>query len=184
MLKVINANGTSQLVPTPTDRVYYYGKSALAPVATPTAVAVIKASASKVTRIRRIAVTGAATAAGSMPLIVTKRTDDGTPGSAALTAVTPARANTDDGAATASVSTVGTANYTTMGTSQGVVYAGRITMTALGTGVDVSPKDIPIEMPLLLKKGSTEQVTIELGGAALPSGGVVDINVVLEESDE
>lgn len=180
-LSVKDGSGASKTLSAPSGSVYHFGKSALAPVATPTAVLVIKASATKTVYLHRIKVSGAATAAGTMPVFATKRLDDGTPGSAALTALTPAKDVTAAATNSGSVSTVGTANYTTLGTAAGVFCAGRVQMTALATGVAAVPFVFEPKKPIALLAGSTEEITIELGGAALPSGGVVDLEVVTEE---
>lgn len=179
-LQVKDANGSTKRIPTPAGGVFHFGGSALAPVATPTAIVVIKASSTKTVYLRRVVLQGAATAAGTMPCLITKRTTDGTPGSAVLAAITAAK-GTNDAANTGSVSTVGTANYTTLGTANGVVAAGRLQMTALATGVAAVPFVWEAAQPISLLQGSTEEFTIELGGAALPSGGVVDWQVVTEE---
>lgn len=183
-LKGKDAGGTTTRIPLAVDSVYHFAGSALAPVATPTAVIVLKASATKTVRLYRVKVTGAATAAGTMPVFVTKRTTDGTPGSAELTAITPCKDATATAANTASVSTVGTANYTTLGTAAGVAAAGRVQMTALATGLAAVPFLWEPKKPIALTAGSTEEITVELGGAALPSGGVIDWELVTEESDD
>jgi hypothetical protein len=179
-LNLKDANGLAKVVKTATGTVYHFAGSALSPVATPTAIVVVKASATKTVWLHRVFLQGAATAAGTMPCLITKRTTDGTPGSAALAAITAAK-GTNDAANTGSVSTVGTANYTTLGTANGVVAAGRVEMTALATGVAAVPFLWEAEKPIPLLQGSTEEFTIELGGAAVPSGGVIDWQVVTEE---
>ena len=184
-LLVKDAAGTTKRVPTPNgDPIYFYAGSALAPVATPTAIIVIKAHATKVRRVRRIRASGAATAAGSMPITVNKRTTNSTPDTAVLTDVVPGRCQNETGAPeTGGVGTVGTANYQTLGTLQGMIGAGRLNFTALGTGVGVTPFAWQPSMPIALTPGSTEEVTVDLAGAALPAGGVVDWEVETEESD-
>lgn len=180
-LNVKDGAGATKKIPTPSGSVYHFAGTALAPVATPTAVLVIKASATKTVYLHRIKVGGAATAAGTMPIFATKRLTDGTPGSAALSAITPAKDLVGADTNTGSVSTVGTANYTTLGTAAGIMCAGRVQMTALATGVAAVPFVWEPKKPIALLAGSTEEITIELGGAAVPSGGVLDWEVVTEE---
>lgn len=180
-LNVKDAAGTTVATPVPSGFVYHFGGVALAPVANPTAFLVIKASATKTVYLHRVRAQGAATAAGTMPILITKRTTDGTPNTAALTAITPCKETASADANTGSVSTVGTANYQTLGTAAGVVGAGRLQMTALATGVAAVPYLFEAVKPIALTKGSTEEFTVELNGAALPAGGVVDWEVVTEE---
>ena len=167
-----------------TSTTYRYAGLAFAAVATPTDFIVIQGSATKTVFVKRIKLIGAATAAGNMPVQAVRRSDNGTPGSAVLTAVTAAKADTTDAAATAVVSTVGTANYTTPGTSAGVVATGRLQMTALGTGVAVVPtvwefatrQDKGIAL-----RGTGQYLNLNLNGAAIPAGGVIDYEIEIEE---
>ena len=166
---------------------FQYSSGDLAPVATPTAVMVIQGSATKTVEIRRIAVTGGATAAGSMRIVVTRRSTAGSVGSAVLTAVTPAKRDTTNAAATAVVSTVGTANYTTMGTTAGEIANGRLNLVAIGsaaTSSDAQPYLLEFgeknDQPLRLI-GTSDYVTIEGGGSALPAGAKWDLNVTTSE---
>jgi hypothetical protein len=182
-LNVKDINGTTKVLSSPSGDVFHYAGAALAPVATPTAVIVVKAAAAggKTVYVHKVRLQGAATAAGTMPCLITKRTTDGTPGSAALTAITPAKQFSTGSSATGSVSTVGTANYTTLGSTAGVAGAGRVQMTALATGVAAVPYEWRPAKPIALLAGTTEEITVELNGAALPSGGVIDWEVVTEE---
>jgi hypothetical protein len=182
-LSVKDATGASKTLSTPTGTVYHFAGTAFAPVATPTAFVVIKAAAAggKTVFLRRVRAQGAATAAGTMPIFVTKRTTDGTVGSAILTPVTAAKPLSTSDANTGVVSTVGTANYTTLGSAAGIVGAGRVEMTALATGVAAVPYQYEPIKPIGLVAGTTEEFTVELGGAAIPSGGVIDWEVVTEE---
>lgn len=163
---------------------YRYAVLGFTPVATPTAFAVIQGSATKVVRIKRIYISGVATASGNMPLIGTRRSSAGTLGSAVLTAITPGKHDTNDGAATAVVSTVGTANYTTLGTGNGQLLVDRIGLTAVGTGVADSPALYDFathcDKPLILR-GASDFLTLEGNGAAVPTGGALDIEIETEE---
>lgn len=167
---------------------YRYAVSAFAAVATPTDVVVITGSATAGRRVivKRIKIEGAATAAGNMPVTIIRRSSVGTLGSAVLTAITPAKMDSNQTAATGVVSTVGTANYTTLGTAAGLVDTGRVQMTALGTGVAVVPYQCNfadrLDKPVVLR-GVAELLCINFGGAAIPSGGVLDITIETEEDD-
>lgn len=171
--------GQTYAVPT-----YRYAGVALAPVATPTDIIIIQGSATKTLIVKRVKICGAATAAGTMPATLTRRSTAGTIGSAVLTAVTAAKHDSGQGAATGVVSTVGTANYTTVGTTAGNVGAGRLQMTALATGVAA----IPLEWDFanrddkgIYLRGVLEHLCVNLAGAALPAGGVVDYEIEIEE---
>lgn len=165
---------------------YRYSVSAFAAVATPTDFVVIQGSATKRLIVKLIKLVGAATAAGNMPVTVLRRSTAGTIGSAVLTAIVPAKMDSNQAAATGVVSTVGTANYTTPGTAAGLVESGRLQMTAAGTGVDVLPFEMSFggrfDKPLFLR-GVLEFCCINLSGAAIPTGGVIDITIETEEDD-
>ena len=163
---------------------YRYAALAFSMVATPTDVVVIQGSASKTIRVKRVAVSGAATAAGTMPVQIIRRSTAGTVGSAVLTAVVVGKHDSEFVTPAATVSTVGTANYTTVGTTAGVIGAARLCMTALATGLGVSPvvwdfssrHDYPVVL-----RGTAEHLCINFNGAAIPAGGVVDFEIEIEE---
>lgn len=161
---------------------YNFSVSAFAAVAAPTAVLVIQGSATRTIRVRSVTIAGAATAAGNMPVVLTKRSSAGTVGSAVLTGVTGAQMDSADVAPTAVVSTVGTANYTTLGTTAGVVASGRLSMAALATGV-ASPTvfGFGLGSKALVLRGTSQYLTVDFSGATIPSGGVMDFTVQLEE---
>lgn len=165
-------------------KTYRYAGLALAPVATPTDVIIIQGSATKAMIVKLVKVTGAATAAGTMPIKLERRSAAGTIGSAVLTAVVPAKHESGDPAPTGVVSTVGTANYTTVGTTAGVVGTGRLQMTALATGLAA----VPVIWDFACRddkgiylRGTAEYLCVNLNGAAVPSGGVIDYEIEIEE---
>jgi hypothetical protein len=163
---------------------YRYAGASLAPVATPTDVIIIRGSATKTVIVKLVKLAGAATAAGTMPALLVKRADAGTVGSAVLTAVAAAKHDSGDPAATALISTVGTANYTTVGTTAGNVGTGRLQMTALATGLAAVPVIWDFgsrEDKGIVLRGVLEHLCVNLGGAAIPSGGVIDYEIEIEE---
>lgn len=179
--------GVNGVAPVPVTS-FKYAVLALAPVATPTDVVVIQGSATAVVRIKRIKITGQATAQGSLPVQLIRRSAVYTTiGSAVLTAVTAGKYDTNGSAATAVVSTVGTANFTTVGTAVATLEVGRLGMSALGTGTAGDGQrvfwdfDEDANEPLVLR-GVADVLAINLNGAALPSGGVIDISVETVES--
>ena len=165
---------------------YRCAKAQLAPVATPTAYLVIQGSATKTVRIKKIKVHGLATAAGTMDVIINKCSAAGTLGSAVLTALTKVPLDSGNSAATAVVSTVGTANYTTEPTVVGVIGAQRLMLSADGSGVNAQPavwefgKD---GCQAVVLRGTAQHVTISGNGDALPSGAKVDLEVEWSEDN-
>lgn len=160
-------------------------KLAFAPVATPTDILVIQGSATKTVRIKIIQIGGVATAQGNMPVQLIRRSTAGTIGSAVLTAITAgAHDNTNDGAATAVISTVGTANYTTPGTQVAIVGVGRVNMPAITSGAVTGPLSFDFclhEDKALILRGTSDYLWINLNGTAIPAGGVFDILIEFEE---
>jgi hypothetical protein len=165
---------------------YRYAIPAFTPVATPTEMVVIQGSATKIVTVKKITVGGAATAAGSLSLVLTRRSGAGTLGSAVLTPITPAK-HKGSTAATAVVSSVGTANYTTPGTVVAYVGAGRATLVAIGSAATSGEGKKAVwefgvngEAPFELASDS-EWLTLDGAGGGVPSGGVLDIEVVTTE---
>lgn len=171
-----------QVVP-PLIATYRYATLAFAPVATPTDIVVIQGSDNAVVQIKLIRLYGVATAAGNMPAQLVRRSTANTT-NGVLTAITPGKHDKQDGAPKATVSTVGTANFGSLGTSQGVLGAGRVQMAASGTGVAALPLvwdfSKRLDKPLILR-GALDFVCINMNGAAIPAGGVLDIEIETEE---
>lgn len=174
---------------------YRYCVSSFTLVATPTAFLVIQGAGSQaasangaaapvVVRVKRIKIVGIATAAGNMPFQAFRRSSAGTLGSAVLTALVPSSHDITDPPALATVSTVGTANYTTLGTSKGQVHADRIGFSASGSGAVGSPLILDFctrDDKALILRGTSDFLTLEGAGGAIPAGGVIDIEVETEE---
>lgn len=186
-----NASGNySSIVSTDSSSTHYsVGKQDFAPVATPTAFAILAGSATKTIRIKKILVTGAATAAGSMQIQVDKCSDAGTLGSAVLTAVTPiAPHDSNNAAATATLKTVGTAIYTTVPNSVGIIGNGRLQLACIGSATTsgaVQPFVIDYTSrsdQAIVLRGTLQSVTLSGNGSALPSGAKVDFFFEFEES--
>lgn len=163
---------------------YRYAILAVAPVATPTDFVIIQGNAQIGIFIKRIALYGVATAAGNMPAqLVRRSTADATSG--VLTAIAYAKHDMRDPDPKAVVSTVGTNNFSSLGTNVGVLGAGRIQMPAVSTGVAAVPliwEFGPRMSKSLALRGALDFVCINLNGAAVPSGGVIDIEIETEES--
>jgi hypothetical protein len=154
------------------------------PVATPTDVLMIQGSATKTLRIKRIALGGVATANGNMPAqLIRRSTQFTTQGSAVFTAITAGKHDTTDAAATGVVSTIGTANLTSVGTLVANVGQGRLFLPTTATGTpsplvwDFATRQ---DKPLILR-GVLDFLFINLVGAAVPAGGVIDYEIEIEE---
>ena len=167
---------------------FEYAVLGLTPVATPTDVLLIQGSATQVVRIKRIKIGGVATAQGNMPAQLIRRlAAGGTQGSAVLTAVAAGKHDNNDPSATAVVSTIGTANFTTVQTAVSTLKVGRVSMPASGTGAagDASTLtwdfDEDSNEPIVLR-GVSDYLAINLNGAAVPSGGVLDFQIETQES--
>jgi hypothetical protein len=165
---------------------YEYGVARFAQVATPTAFVVIKGSATKTVRIKKIRVAGVATAQGNMQIQFQRWSDAGTIGSAALTALTAVKHDTGSAAATCSVSTVGTANWTTAGTGSTIPFlCDTIFFGVVATGV-VTPNEFNFatrQDQALILRGTSDWIILSGNGSAIPSGGVIDISIELEEDN-
>ena len=165
---------------------YRYSGLAFSPVATPTDFIVIQGSATKTIRVKHIALNGIATTAGVMPIQIVKRTSAPTLGSAVLTAVTAGKHDSTDAAATAVVSTVGTANITTLGTAAGVIGVGRLSLTTAASAL--ANGDIEWEFALrsdkpVILRGATEYLVINANAGAVPAGGAIDYEIETEEDN-
>lgn len=160
---------------------YWCSVLAFTPVATPTDILQIQGSATKVVRLKRIKMSGVATAAGNMPAQLLRRSSAAS-GSTPAT-VSAAKADVNFAAATSIVTTMTTTNPTT-GTLVGVLRTGRIQMAADGSGVAANELvwDFSTRFDSAgVLRGASDFFCINLNGAAVPAGGVIDIEIELEE---
>jgi hypothetical protein len=162
---------------------YHAAVIGVAPVATPTDFLQIIGSATKTCRIKRIALNGVATANGNMPVTLVRRSTLGTKGTATVTAISPGQHDTRDAAPTMSIGYVQTANWTTVGTTAGLLGATRMNLGVTATGV-VPQTEFNFsrawDKPLYLR-GTSDYLYVNLAGAAVPAGGLIDIEVEWEE---
>ncbi|GAC1502631.1 MAG: hypothetical protein NVS1B10_07460 [Candidatus Saccharimonadales bacterium] len=160
------------------------------PVATPTDIFNIFGSATKSVLVTRIEVTGitSSATASALDLQLIKRNTAGTLGTAVLTGVTAVPVDTNNPAATAVVSTVGTANYTTLGNLVGVVASKKLALTLspatatdfpVGQVVSFAFNDLN-EQGIVLR-GTSDQLALGLNSATLPAGTALSINITWEE---
>lgn len=164
---------------------YRFAVANFSPVATPTAFLVMASGANNA-QIKRIKVSGVATATGNMQIQMARWSTAGTQGSAVLTALTGVTHDIKDPTPTTVVSTVGTANYTTQGTGSTIPMAvDRIQMSAAGSGLGVPMLawdfGVRLDKGLILRGGSTDIIVLSGNGSAVPAGGAIDIEVEIEE---
>lgn len=154
-------------------------------VATPTEVVVIQGSATKTARITKISVQGWSTTAGVMKWKLSRRTSAGTLGSAVLTAI-PTQGKNDSGTVaspTIVLSTVGTANYTTVGTLGAILDCGVVGFNLaaqINNTVPWQPLTGGASQSMVLR-GTSDWLTLDggadAGGDAVPAGGVALITI-------
>ena len=160
---------------------YSYAILGFAPVATPTDILEIKGSATKTVRVRRIEITGVATAAGNMPVQLIRRSTVSTGGGSVTTAIAAFKPDTAYAAATAVVSSIGTANPTLGAQEGGIAAASRVQLTAAGTGLGVSPVVWDFAVNACVLRGVGQFLYLNFNGAAIPAGGLFDINLWISE---
>jgi hypothetical protein len=154
------------------------------PVAAPTDALMIQGSATKTLRIKKIVLGGVATSNGNMLASLIRRSAQfTTQGSAVFTPVSPGKMDTTDATATGVVSTIGTANLTSVGASAGVLAQQRLFMPTTATGV---PAPLVWEFATrqdkaLILRGVADFIFLNLNGGAVPAGGVIDFEIEIEE---
>lgn len=149
-----------------------------APAATPTDIMQLTGSASKTIRLRLITVTGTATAASNIILNLVRRSTLSTGAGSTPTVVT--RDSADD-APSATLQTF-SANPT-LGTSAGIFDGGRLNIAPAANGsIDrliFQYSWYNDKAPVL--RTANDAICLNLGGAAWPSGGVLDVSFVWSE---
>jgi hypothetical protein len=154
------------------------------PVATPTDVLMIKGSATTTLRIKRIALGGVATANGNMLATLLRRsTQYTTQGTAVFNTVTAGKMDPSDASATGVVSTIGTANLTSVGTLVANLGQSRLFMptTATGTPAPLVWEFATRQDKALIVRGVSDFIFLNLNGGAVPAGGVIDYDIEIEE---
>jgi hypothetical protein len=155
---------------------YRYEAVALVPAATPTDLVLLQGSSTKVIKVKRVLISGEATAAAQMTASMIRRSTAGSGGTA--TTITPARSDNTDAVATA-VLKVFTANLTAVGTAIATMIQRRVGLNP-PAGLPASPVEISFgirnDEPFVLR-GTSDFLAINLAGAAVPAGGKIDIAI-------
>jgi hypothetical protein len=176
------ANVGSVVISNGTKATYVYAINATAPYATPTDWIVIRGSASKTIKIVRIDISGAATAATEVVFTLNKHTIANTGGTS--TTPTPVQHDSNDAAAAATVLKYSAAP--TIDASAATWKNIRLTLAVAPAATTVAPDRFvynygaEIGEPLTLR-GVAQELAINFGGAAVPSGGVYDVAITWTE---
>jgi hypothetical protein len=154
---------------------------AYAPYATPQDIVGIVGSAAKRVRVLRFAVSGRASAANQLDVQLVKRATADTGGTP--TALTAVSHDSNDGAATAAVSSFAAAPAA--GTLVGAIRAQQINLSAAGSGGAAVPVELDfgtVNDKSIVLNSAAEGLYLNLAGAAMPAGCV--LNVFVEWSEE
>lgn len=182
-LSVIDSSGAAKILPG-YDPAFTAGVTGFTPVAAPTDISNLFGSATKIIRLKRVSVSSlCTTTAGQFYFQLVKRSTAGTLGSAVLTTLAATKLDSNSDAATAVCSSVGTANYTTLGTIVGsVIRTARLFVTlttAQPTSVVWDFSKCLDQAPVL--RASTEQFAINCGGQTLLTAQTIDLGWEWEE---
>jgi hypothetical protein len=162
---------------------YKYSSLGNTPAAAPTDIFTITGSATKVVRVTKIVISGAATTAGDLNPLIIRRSAADTGGTSTAPALL-AR-DTLNTAATA-VLALYTVSPTGLGTVVGTVDSCRLFLQVVTAGPpDVCGFTYGInDDQLMTLRGPTDILAVNFAGATLPSGATVDIDVELTESPQ
>ena len=160
---------------------FRYFSAGNTPAATPTDIFTLTGSGTKTVRIKKIVLSGLATTAGQMVWNLIRRSAVNTGGTS--TAPTAMKHDTSDGAATA-VMALYTVNPAGLGTAVGTVRGGRLFHALATAQNDRLVFDFSTNQDkALILRGVTDILAINGGGAALPAGATLDIEIEFEEDN-
>lgn len=187
-LSVLDSTGTARTLGTFTDAAgaqryqisgdsslthYAAGQNQITPVAAIKACFLIAGNATTTVRLKRITLSGIATAAAEAKFAIKKTSDAGTLGSATISSMTVAPLDSTFAAASSTPGYIQTAVYTTEPTSVGTIYTGELNLPATGSGVSGSALDINFGLngiPAVVLRGTSQLVIVDFLGASLASG--------------
>jgi|ERR1700729_1803153 len=149
------------------------------PAATPTDMIVIQGSATKTGRVKRIVFGGTAGTAGTMPITVIRRSTANTGGTKAT--ISAALHDINDVSATV-VPSIYSVNPTSVGTAANNLGQGRLFLPTSA----VAPAPLTWSLSTnqdkaWILRGASDFIAINGGASAVPSGGVIDYEIELEE---
>ena len=155
------------------------------PIATASDAIIIQGSAGKTAKIQAICITGESTAAGAMAIQLIRRSSVGTLGSAILTAITGYANDLMDGSPATIVSTVGTANITSLGTQTGFYGAQQLIFNnngAVGSNPVIWNFETMGIKPIFLR-GASDYLMINMAGDTVPTGGKLYVEIRIDEDN-
>lgn len=167
----INSEGT---LPT-----YNAGVVAFTPIATPTDIWKI-AFVTNVVRVTRISISGMATAAATVDIQLIRRSTANTGGT--TTTITASKNDANDGAPSATVMYYSAGANPTTGTSAGIVRAEKLNLGAAGAAGKIVWDFSTRNSKGILLRTAAQELVINWGGAAVPAGTVLDIDVEWTEA--
>ena len=155
---------------------FSYSVAGHTPAATPTDILTVRAPRNSTLRLRRIRLSALATTAGSMAFTLLKRTATDTGGTSTAPAIGERQESATDSDA---VVALYTANPTGLGTAGDIQFTGRLFFNLVGSPHDVIEKSWDEDDGPVLAPG--EYLALNLAGAAVPAGGIVDVDLEWEE---
>ena len=161
--------------------------SGLTPAANPTDVVTIQGSASKIIRLRSLTFTGTATAASNIIINTVRRSSANTGGTFTTRFLVPRDQNDDPATAVVSVYTANPASLgNQIGGASAITDGGRLNIAPAANGaidrMALQYSWYNDKAPIL--RGVNDFLCVNLGGAAWPSGGLLDVNIVLTEDTQ
>lgn len=160
----------------PARAAYGFSVFGMTPAATATDIVTLGGAAGKVIRVRQIVISGVATANGNVPIVIHRRTTANSGGTS--TTPTPGQRDGTDDAATAVVRQY-SANAASLGTSIAPIDGGRLGISATGSAsIDRFVAQygwLNEKAPVL--RSATDFLAINLNGATLPAGLVMDVAI-------
>lgn len=172
----VGTTGVAAVETEGTKATYSAGVIDFTPVATPTDFFTLVGSGTKTVRVRRISISGFATAAISVNIQGIKRTTANSGGTSAQPSI--AQMDSNDGAATAVVNTY-SANPT-LGTGVNI-RTSKLNLGATGAAGTVTWEFGTRNTRALMLRGVAQCFSLNWNGAAVPSGTLLDIDVEFTE---
>ena len=161
-----------------TKTTYSVGLGGFTPAATATDFLSIVGSGTKTVRVTRISISGIATAAATVEIQLIKRSSANTGGTSSAATVVPHDSN--DAGATAAVNSY-SANPTGLGTTVGTVRAAKLNLGAAGAAGVVEWNFTTRNSKGLVLRGAAQSLNLNWGGAAVPAGTSLTIDVEFTE---
>src|SRR5208337_4596467 len=171
--------GVQSVSPEGTKNTYCSASGGITLAATATDFYTIVGSATKTVRILKITVTGWATSGASPEIALIIRSAADTSGTATQPAITP---NDSNNAAATAVINLYSVNPT-LGTAVGTIRARKMNLGAAGAAGIIEWKFSDINDQALVLRGVTQLACLSFGGASVPSGTTLAVEVEFVEDN-